>query len=651
MTLQRNISLFVVLCLMTLPLFGQGKKSKGDDYFFQYAYSQAITSYESDQAKGILLTDRQILNLADSYYKVGKFDKAATTYQEMFEKDASLLSRLQFNMMMQSLSAIADFDKVDSLLKAKSTSFPKELLENTEFNVSLLRQQKDTESLDYKIFNAKVNGPQSDFSPTFFENEILFSSDRSQDKKRKYTPSGAGYLNIFKADILSEGQLGNQKVFSEIPASSFHKATPSYSKELQTVFYVASNTRNGNLVFNENGKNALSIAKMPLEGKSQLLFRDLSTSFYYPFYEASTGRLYFAADFEDGYGGTDIYYVSTNNGQIMSAPVNLGPRINSPGNEISPFIFENSFYFASDVFYGLGGMDIYQSTIESGDSFSIPVNLGSGINSTDDDFGMVIRNEGTGLLGYFASNRKGGKGKDDIYGFRVDEKPGLKTIIFKGDVVKTSRPSEKVGNASIQLVGADGNVLKETISDENGNYRLEIPWQEEIIIRSTKNRFSSYVQKLDKAEIENLENSEYRINLSLYDDLVEEKEGQKVVKFQKFFFGRGQTKLDASITPELDKVVAFVNNFPSAQLRIETYTDSRGGNSTNFRLTQARSDAVKKYLIDKGVPASTILYSIGYGEQKILNNCTNGVYCLEVLHRKNQRTLIVVLNDNLLFDD
>ena len=75
-----------------------------------------------------------------------------------------------------------------------------------------------------------------------------------------------------------------------------------------------------------------------------------------------------------------------------------------------------------------------------------------------------------------------------------------------------------------------------------------------------------------------------------------------------------------------------------------------GGSSANFRLTQQRSDAIKKYLLDKGVPASNILYSVGYGEQKILNNCHNGAFCLEMLHKQNQRSLIVVLNDNVMFE-
>ncbi len=633
---------------MTLVSFGQGKRLKGDDYFFQYAYKQAIVSYEKEQAKGKYLNVQQLLNLADSYYKTDAFKKAAKLYLEIYEKD-TLMTGIQFNKMLQSFSVLGDFGQVDSLLSGKRMTFSKELSENMEFNTSVLRQQAQGEGLDYKIFNTGINSPQSDFSPTFYNDQILFSSGRTQEKRRRYVPSGEGYLNIFKADIQQDGKINNTKVFSELPATKYHKATPYYAENLQTVFYVSSNTDGGELVFNENGKNALSISKLSLGNSPQLLFRDLGTSFYYPYYEEETERLYFAADFEDGYGGTDLYYVSTNNGQIMSAPVNLGPRINSPGNEISPYIFENNLYFASDVFYGLGGMDIYQSTIESGETFSIPVNLGSGINSERDDFGMIIRNEGDGLLGYFASNRLGGKGSDDIYGFKVPEKPGLKTITLKGTVVKTYDPSESIENATVQLLDSEGNVLKTSVSDENGRYRIEVPWQEEITVQSNKNRFSSYSRTLKESELEDLGGNDFNVDLSLYDDLVEEKENQKVIKLQKFYFGRGQTKLDASITPELDKVVQFVKNFPMAQLRIETYTDSRGGSSTNFRLTQARSDAIKKYLIEKGVPASNILYSVGYGEQKIRNNCTNGVYCLEVLHKQNQRSLIVVLNDNVLF--
>lgn len=644
---SQNIWIPLLLLSNCLGL-AQEINSKGDAYFFQYDYRQAIIEYEAEQL-GQALSAQQQLNLADSYFKTNAFDKASDLYQKLSEND-SVMSGHHFNKMLQSLSRTDQKSKVDGLLRSKTGYLSKELMENAEFNRALVQNEAASDGLEYQIFNVNTNSPQADFSPSFYGNYILFSSARTQDKKRRYQPTGEGYLNIFSSAIRPDGQLGNSVVFDEIPATSYHKATPYYAAELQSIFFVTSNTENGKLVFDDNGKNALSIAKQKIGGDSQLLFRDLSTSFYYPFYDESTERLYFAANFDEGYGGTDLYYVSTNNGQIMSAPVNLGPRVNSPGNEISPFVFENSLYFASDVFYGLGGMDIYKCNIESRETFSIPINLGSGINSTDDDFGLIMRNEGEGLLGYLASNRPGGKGNDDVYGFKVDEKPGLKTLILRGQITKSNLSSESVQEAQITLKDNDGNVLSETFSDEEGLYRIEIPWQESVTVEVSKNRFSRYSETFAEEDLEPFATQDLNMGIAAYDDLIEEREGQKVIQLEDFFFDRGRTGLTAEIITELDKVVQFVKDFPAAQLRVETYTDSRGGSSTNFRLTQKRSDNIKDYLISQGVPDSNILYSIGYGEEKILNNCTNGVYCLEVLHRKNQRSLVVVLNDNVLFD-
>lgn len=294
-------------------------------------------------------------------------------------------------------------------------------------------------------------------------------------------------------------------------------------------------------------------------------------------------------------------------------------------------------------------MDIYKSNIGEEGELGIPINLGKGINTEHDDFGLVMRNEGEGLLGYFASNRPGGKGKDDLYGFKVDEKPGLKTLVFKGKVIKPYNENS-IAKAAIRLLSKEGEMLAETYSDEEGNYRLEVPWEDGVVLEAVKERYSKFRKQFSEEELNGLENKSYNVGMSLYDDLVAEKEGQTVVKMDKFFFGNSATQLTPEIEAELDHVVAFIKAFPTAQLRIETYTDSRGGSSTNFRLTQDRSDAIKKYLVKKGVPSTSILYSIGYGEDKILNNCTNGVFCIEALHKQNQRSLIVVLNDNVLFN-
>lgn len=649
MNKANNIRLAFLAFLIGMVLCSaQARKSKGDVFFFQYEYHKAIVAYEEELTHGTL-SEKQFLNLADSYFKVKNFEKASEAYLKLFKKD-TLMDGHHYNKMLQSFSKATDKERKGAFLATMSSNFPKELMENMNFNNQLLKSVSANKGLDYGIFNLDSNTPQTDFAPSFYNTKLLFSSGRDQDKRYMYAPGNEGYFKIYESKIQPNGQVTSIQPFHKIAKSKFHQATPYYSIKLNKVFYVSSNTEDAELVFDSKGKNALAIGAQAIDGGFQLLLKDLSTSFYYPFYDDTNGKLYFSADFEGGYGGTDIYYVYTSNGQIMSAPINLGPRINSPGNEIAPYIFEDSFYFASDVFYGLGGMDIYKANIES-EGFGIPINLGKGINTEFDDFGFVIRNEGEGLLGYFASNRPGGKGKDDLYGFKVDEKPGLKTITFKGKVMKPYGKDDAVTKALVQLKNVSGEVLAETYSDEEGNYRLEIPWASEVVLMSAKERYSTLEKRFGETELQDLSNNgSYNIELSLYDDLVEEKEGQKVVKMDKFYFANSSTQLTPEIDAELDKVVSFMSAFPDAQLRIETYTDSRGGSSTNFKLTQGRSDAIKRYLVGQGVPATSILYSIGYGEEKILNNCTNGVFCIETLHKQNQRSLIVVLNDNVLFD-
>jgi len=640
--------LFFISCSVC---FSQKKQSDGDKLFFQYAYTKAITAYEADLAKGDL-NSLQYLNLADSYYQTGDYEKASKTYLNVFNEDIkldSLMSKHRFNKMLQSLAKTNNTSKLDSLLAYNQDVFSSELIENANFNKELLNAVS-AGGLDYRIFNLNSNSKHGDFSPAFYKNKLLFTSGRPQSKKQAYAPSGQGYLDIFQGEPDETGQLSTATKFSEIKDSNFHKATPYYASELKSLIYVMSNAKDGELLFDDNGKNSLAIGMKPENGELRFLLRDLSTSFYYPFYDGNSGKLYFSAKFDDGYGGTDIYFVYTNNGQIMSAPINLGPRINSPGNEIAPYIFENSLYFSSDIFYGLGGMDIYKANFESEDTYSIPVNLGTEINSNKDDFGFIIKNNGDGLLGYFSSNRSEGKGNDDIYGFMVDEKPGLKTLTLRGKVTEPYGNKKEIANVSVRLLNNDGSVISEVSSDEDGEYRFEIPWREDVILQASKERYSLYKEKMVVRTGDEQETSfNIDIGLSLYDDLVEEKEGQTVIKLRKFFFQKNKSTITPEIAIELDKVVNVLKSFPSLQLRIETHTDSRGGSSANFKLTQSRSDAIKKYLISNGVSGTNILYSVGYGEDKILNNCKNGVFCLEMLHKQNQRSLIVVLNDNILF--
>ena len=619
---------------------GQENRSKGDNYFYAYEYQNAIEAYTKERSKNPL-SDSQNLNLADAYFNVGSYEKSSKIYMDSNKKKDTLMSFHRFNKMLQSLSKTSDRDRVLTFLRTKSTRLSSELSENATFNYELMKGAEGNRN--FEIFNVSINSPQADISPAFYKKDLLFSSSRMQKTKGTYLPTGESYLDIYKGLIDEKGTVGSADIFSKIPFSEFHKSTPYYSAELENIFYILSNTVDDEMAFDDNGKNALSVGMQDKSGGFRFLLRDLSTSFYYPFFDAKSNRLYFSANFDDSYGGTDIYYVTTNNGQIMSAPTTLGPRIHSPGNEISPYLFKGDLYFSSDVFYGFGGMDIYKSNLQANGTYSIPVNLGEGINTSADDFGFIIKEMADdAYLGYLASNRKGGKGGDDIYGFRINGIPGLKTFALQGEVLNTLT-QKGISQVQISVVDAQGVILKEIYTKEDGTFTLEIPWQEQVTIAASKEKYSIFSTTFKEEDMDNIQDVPFLIGLVLFDDFVEEKEGQIALKLDKFYFDKGKSVINTSIAAELDKVVETAIQFPQLRLAIETHTDSRNSSSYNLKLSQNRADAIKAYLIKKGVSQATIVESLGYGEEKLTNNCINGAYCLDFLHKQNERTLIKIV--------
>ncbi|MBT8299674.1 MAG: OmpA family protein [Maribacter sp.] len=621
--------------------FAQEKKSKADVLYYSYEYKNAIAEYQKEMASAPL-RNGQLLNLADSYFKLGNYDNASKIYLEVHKKNDTTLSSNRFNKMLQSLAKTSSLDRVKSFFNSKRTSFAKQLVENADFNYELLGSTTP-EDEDFQAFNIGVNSPQADFAPSFYKEKLLFSTSRIQKSKSTYEPSGESYMDIYVARIEPNGSIFGATPFEEIPNSQFHEATPYFSEEIGKLFYILSNTQEGELRFDENGRNSLAIGMSDFRGELRFLLKDLSTSFYYPFFDAKSSKLYFAANFEDGYGGTDIYFVYTNNGQIMSEPTNLGPGVNSPGNEIAPYIFDNSLYFSSDVFYGIGGMDIYKTNMYADGSFGIPINLGKGINTAFDDFGLILRDNGPeGILGYFSSNRTGGKGNDDIYGFKVKEDLGLKTFSLKGRVVNL-KSNDGILKAQLRLLDKDSVLIKEVYSDDNGDFRFEIPWKDQITVQATKDHYSIFSATYNESEYDTVQKGTFIIGLSSIEDLLTEKEGKQVVKIQKFYFDKGRADITPKIQIELDKVVDAVQRFPQLKLSIESHTNSKGSRKSNSQLSQRRADAIKSYLTKNGLSSSNIT-SVGLGEDNLINKCADGVYCLEFLHNQNERTNIVVAN-------
>lgn len=635
--------IFLIFAMIGQISFGQ-KTSKGDQFFFEYNYKAAIQQYELESQEGPL-SAQQRLNLAEAYFKSRDFKSAANRYLAIYRADSTLTGR-DFNIMLQALSRSSNEALKDGSINLRTASLSGDLLDNAAFNFELLQGNLNA-SVGYEVKPISGNSPQDDYAPTFLEQDrMLFSSTRSSSNKEVHLPSGMAYTDIFVGRIGNEGDVSQVNSLPWLPDLKFHESTPFYSTALNGVFYVRSNTVDGELSFDESGKNTLAICLAKEDDYFMELLSTPSTSFYYPYYDEVTERLYFAADFPQGYGGTDLYFVMTSKGKIMSSPMNLGAKINTPGNEIAPFIFEGNLYFSSDVFYGLGGMDIYKSQLGMGQSFSTPINLGPGINGTSDDFGFVVRSgEYGGYEGYFASNRPSGRGGDDIYHFKVNETPGLKTLMVQGEVISSATEYGLEG-ASIQFLNQANTVIKETTSKGDGTFRLEIPWQENVRLVITKERFSKVVYQGEEGERIMTSGQNVLISIDPVESVVQELRGQNVLSLERFYFEKGSAQVNPEVLMVLDKAVKQLKDFPDFLISVEAHTNSLGSDTANTELSQSRAEAIRDYFISQGISAERILEVTGFGESQIVNHCVDGVFCLEVLHRQNERCPIVVLNYN-----
>ncbi len=178
-TIMKLKALITFVFLVPLLALAQGKKSKGDNYFYGYQYKEAIAEYNKERAKGGL-SNEQVLNLADAYFKMGFYENASEMYL-MANKNDTIISVNRFNNMLQSLSKNSDKERVKTFLNTKANMFSTELLENAEFNYELLENSKEAKEIE--IVNLFSNSPQADFSPAFYKESLLFSSSRPKSQR------------------------------------------------------------------------------------------------------------------------------------------------------------------------------------------------------------------------------------------------------------------------------------------------------------------------------------------------------------------------------------------------------------------------------------------------------------------------------------
>jgi outer membrane protein OmpA-like peptidoglycan-associated protein len=679
----------------------------------------------------------------------------------------------------------------------------------------------------YKVDYLSINSDKADFSPMYYKNGLVFNSGRTEgtglkrvfcwDNSRfldmyyltdvsaltasaaglggadanksksrgtgsvvgsdEYTSPTAndsrtvgtfGGTNIYQGYGYTENPQTKTQRFSKTLNTKYHEGPMTFTSDGKKVIFTRNNFSNGKFKTSSDKINKLKIYLADDKGAGQwhnikeVPFNSNEYSTGHPSLTKDDKLMYFVSDMPGGFGGTDLYVVEYNGG-AFGTPVNLGPEINTVGNEMFPFVDERgNLYFSSDGHAGLGDLDIFYAQLLDGSKLKGKIkNMGTPVNSSKDDFSFIA--DGERKMGYLSSNRKRGGTDDDIYRFtrECDEKPDCEEVQV---IVYDAESKMPLDNADVAIVMDGKTEMKKT--DTNGTFKICVEEGKECELRASREGYmpntvackegettidiplsrvkdvavdSSAVSTTDgssttgttiensgipvdgnavgyqgqttgnaipcpatktirgrvtankdkralsgvtvtlknecdgsvqsfvtgadgRYQFEICEGCDYTIeaikdnfgsrgnkikklgrggpktinaNLSMFE------EGDVVV-IENIYYDYGRCNIRADASRELDKLATMLKRYKNMRVEIRSHTDSRATTEFNQKISEGRSQAVKKYLVKRGISASR-LEATGYGESQLLNECADGVECTEEQHSANRRTEFKVI--------
>lgn len=639
--------LFAISILLSSKVSAQlGNMTVADKYYANYNYPKAIASYKFILKRNDNENDKKHIyqRLANSFRLMGNYQEAEEWYSKLVQfKKIDPTNYFYYAKMLESNEKHEEARKwfeafVEKMPRDSRARRHKEYSKET---VAKLLEDKGL----YEITNLNINTDLDDFSPVFYgESKVVYVSNKREDLlvSREHVWNGLPYLDLFITDRQENGDLVDPNPFSFFN-TKYHEGPATFSKDLKKVYFTR-NALDGSKTI-EDGNNSTNLMiyasrKVSLENGDEFWttpevmdFNSKDYSCQHPTISADGNFLYFASDMPGGLGGMDLY-VSEKKLLGWTRPKNLGPEINTSGDEVFPFISDkDELYYSSNGLLGLGGLDVFKATRNEDNALSDPENLGYPVNDVLDDFSYVL--DKTNLAGYFTSNRSGGKGRDDIYRFTLteveeeveEEKPvisnDIKVFVYdkvtglglSKAVVNVFTPTGELVNA-IQV--SDTGVYMSPRGEFNGELRFITTYPE-----------YSTIRKIVTMEV--LPDTNAVINLPLSKDL------GKVLNLNPIYFDYDKANIRSDAALELDKVVKIMKENPTMVIEIASHTDSRGKKPYNEKLSDRRAKSSRQYIIANGV-ASSRIYGQGYGENQLTNQCEDGVECSEDMHQLNRRT-------------
>ncbi|MGC9342501.1 MAG: OmpA family protein [Bacteroidales bacterium] len=603
---MRNIPKFLLIVILLFAAGETYSQKKSKDYRANAAYEageyyEAIDLFKNAYNK---IKDRSkrgeiVFKIAECYRILRESRKAEVWYRKAINLDYQ--DPIIFLRYAEMLMMNENYDEASEQFKKYKELVPEDPrgengIRSCQLAVEWLENPIGYEVEEMRYFNSR----ERDFSPAYAEEDyatVFFTSTRDDATgKETHGATGENFTDIFVSRQDRKGKWSTPIPLGEEFSSEADDGTPNLSHDFMTLYFTrcpkGKNEQLGCQIFasRRSGAEWTTPDKLNIAGDSVVVA--------HPAISPDNLTLYFVSDMNGTVGSKDIWKVTrANEGDDWSEPENLGQDINTPGDEMFPYVHtDGSLYFSSDSHIGMGGLDIFKANMGENGRWTIE-NLRAPINSPDDDFGIVFENDSE--RGFFSSSRKG-RGNDELYSFYL---PPLKFNIT--GVVRDEKTDRVIPDATVKSIGSDGITI-ETQTNNDGSFRFMLqPNTDYVFIASSEKYLNGKERETTKGR-EKSTDFQATIYLSPVD---------QVIEIDNIFYDFARWDLRPESMVSLDNLVETLNDNPNVTIELMSHTDSRGADEDNMLLSQRRAQSVVDYLISKGIAAER-LEAKGYGESQ-----------------------------------
>lgn len=479
-----------------------------------------------------------------------------------------------------------------------------------------------------------LNSKFDDFSAVYSRKgyrEVIFTSSREGSTGNGTDGwTGQSFSDLYEAKQDKNGKWSTPAPYKDPVNTKYNEGSPALNPKFSRMYFTRceydKNKVKGCQIYSTNKKGNT------WDQPTLLSFAADSFTVGHSTLTSDESIIFFASDMEGGFGGRDIWMSTYDKkSKTWGTPVNLGPQINTPGDELYPSLRNDStLYFSSNGHVGMGGLDLFEARLVNGKWGNV-ANLKYPLNSAADDFAIVF--QGKSERGLFSSNREGGRGGSDIYEFSVP--PLIFTI---GGYVLNADTKKPVEGAKVTLTDKDG-MSYETYTDKTGSYMFDNTRFKEdntyTLVASAENFLND---KGTETTLGETTGRDFKRDFNLKPVAKE-----TAIRLPEILYDLNSAVLRPESKDSLNGLIQTLRDNPNITIELMSHTDSRGSAKSNIELSQRRAQSVVNYLIEQKIDPAR-LTAKGYGETRLLNRCKDGVKCSEEEHQRNRRTEFRILS-------